>query len=366
MTPAQVPAWAAAGRRAQAVVGRYGDQSVAWSVLLGVTLDGLLDPALVAARLSRLCRRHPHLGAPPVVRPVPSAERLRGRFATTPYETGGPLLRVAVGTGTADLLIAGHHGAVDGLGLVAVLGAILDSPARTDATGLGPRPARTTFAGSAVRRLGEALFVPPARLHRVPGSGSEATGADEVLLRAELPFRQIGSAALIAAAGALTSSWNAAHGVPAGRVVAAVGACRTGGGDPCPEHRALLLRLRLPADSDPRKIRELLATQPPEPDFPPGGGVARLAVRVLANRLGATFLASNLGVLSGATAVRSAAFHPVASGPGGVAFGAVSTAETTTVTLRTRRRDFTEEAAAALLAALVAGLPANRSVRVAG
>jgi hypothetical protein len=83
---------------------------------------------------------------------------------------------------------------------------------------------------------------------------------------------------------------------------------------------------------------------------------------MLAGRLGATFLVSNLGVVDLGGTVRSAAFYPVVSGPAGVAFGGVTTGTTTTMTIRTRRRDFSPNAAATLLDSLIAVLPAARPV----
>jgi hypothetical protein len=58
--------------------------------------------------------------------------------------------------------------------------------------------------------------------------------------------------------------------------------------------------------------------------------------------------------------VRSLAFYPVDAWPAGVAFGGVSTASTTTLTVRTRRRGFDPAAVAALLHDLVTAATGDR------
>lgn len=107
----------------------------------------------------------------------------------------------------------------------------------------------------------------------------------------------------------------------------------------------------LPAAAAPgADVTAVLAAQPPEPDFPARSSrLARLGTRLLASRLGSTFLVSNLGVVSTGDTVRSLAFYPAASGRSGVAFGAATTGDTTTVTVRARRKDFDAAAAARLL-----------------
>ena len=271
------------------------------------------------------------------------------RFAATSYADGEPLVRVAVGD---ELLIAAHHGAVDGLGLLALLGIALDVPVRSNAGGVGERPPAESFARSAVRRFGEAVFQPPTRI--CPAAHDRTTA--EVLLRRDIPRVQAGSAALTLGALRATQAWNRAHGVPANRVVAAVGASRRPGAQLRPEHDSAFFRLPLPPGADLPAVRTMLAARAPEPDFPARRNpVAGLAIRALAPRLGSTFLMSNLGVVD--APVASLAFHPAASGRSGVAFGATTVGATTTLTVRARGRDFAPGAAAALLDLLVSGLP---------
>jgi hypothetical protein len=346
----------AAGARASMAV--YADPDFPWSILLQADLDRAPDPVAVRGRMADLAGRYPHLGPVPQIRAVPAVGELRESFAGIPYRDGEPLVRVAVGAGPPGLLLAAHHGAVDGLGLLALLGAALGEPVRSDAAGAVDGPPGTSFAVAAARRAAEALVTPPTRLWRPPATRGAARGA-EVLVAADLPRAPVGSAALTAAGCAVTSWWNRIHGAGHDRIVAAVGASRRGGAQPRPEHMAALFRLRLPPDADRDLVRALLRSQPREPDFPTvESRLAAFARRLLARRLGATFLASNLGVVHAGATVRALAFYPVDSGPAGVAFGAVSTATTTTVTVRAR--DFPPDAVAALLDRLVGALPPPR------
>jgi hypothetical protein len=336
--------------RARGTVAAYAAPDFSWSILLRADLDAPLPPYLVRDRMAGLAARYPHLGAAPAVTEVPAVAAVHEPFASVPYAPGEPLVRVAVGTAEPTLLLAAHHGAVDGLGLLALLGAALDEPVRSDARGVADRaPATSSFLWSAARRGTEALVAPPTRIWHP----TTPTGTGDVLRAARLPHARVGSAALVAAAHAATLWWNASHGAPSRRVVAAVGASLRSGADLRPEYRAALFRLRLPRGTDRGLVGDLLRAQPREADFPAvAGRGAALARRLLANRLGATFLASNIGVVHAGDRVRALAFYPVDSGPSGVAFGAVSTATTTTLTVRARA--LPPDALEALLKRLVA------------
>jgi hypothetical protein len=175
-----------------------------------------------------------------------------------------------------------------------------------------------------------------------------------VLLAARLPRLRVGTAAATAAAAAVVREWN---GGRRGRVVAAIGASRRDGDDLTPEHRAAYLRLRLPPRADRGLVRAMLENQRLEPDFPPSRNVVvRLGSRALARRLGATFLVSNVGAVEIGEPVTSLAFFPQPSGPAGLAVGVVSTDAATSLTVRARRRDFTDDAVADLLGRLVDGV----------
>lgn len=329
-------------------MGLYGDPTVPWSIVLQADLTEAPDPAAVAARLAALVERYPHLGgAPPVVVDTP-ADRVRADFAGAGYDGRAPLVRVAVAGAT--LVLAAHHGAVDGLGLLALLGAAVARPVRTNVVGMRDRPIARSFVLAAARRAVEALVAPPMRL-RVRGA-REAAG--EVAVSARLPRLAVGTAAVTAAAAEVARRWN---GRPHGRVIAAVGASRRDGDDLTPEHRAAYLRLRVPPGAGREQVGRLLHGQRLEPDFPPSDNpLLRLGSRALAGRLGATFLVSNLGAVQVGEPVAALAFFPQPSGPAGLAIGVASTAAATTLTLRARSRDFSAEAATELLDRLVVTL----------
>ncbi len=266
---------------------------------------------------------------------------VRDRFASAPYERGAPLIRVAVGERA--LLVAAHHGALDGLGLLALLGILLDVPVSSAARGIGARVGGKPFALSALQRVAEALFAPPGRI--APDRGPAAAG--DVFAACHEPSLRLGAAGFVAAAARATERWNRAHGTRTARVVAALGASRRPGAAPEPVHDSAFFRLRLRRGAD---VAAVLAVQPPEPDFPARSSrLARLGTRLLASRLGSTFLVSNLGVVSTGDRVRALAFYPAASGRSGVAFGVATTGGRTTITVRARRKDFDEVAAARLL-----------------
>jgi len=338
------------------VVGLYGDPAVSWSVLLEARLAEPPDPDQVAGRLADAAHRHPHLGQPPATRLVPPAgwAAVRADFADRPYGDSEPLVRVAAGTDR--LLVAAHHGALDGLGLLALLGTALGVPIASSARGIGVRPAARGFLTSCVLRLLEALFVPPSRAAASrPDAPPDPIG--DALFSVDLPASRVGSAALTAATARAVRAWNQRHGVTTPRVVAALGASRRPGDTLAPDLRTAFYRLRVPSGANTTTVRRLLDQTAPEPDFPSTGGtLARPVIRVLTNRLGATFLASNLGVVRTDRTIRSLAFHPVASGGAGIAIGAVTCADTTTVTVRARRTSFDDAAATDILRLVVDGL----------
>ncbi|MBE8518814.1 hypothetical protein ILP97_15045 [Amycolatopsis sp. H6(2020)] len=331
-----------ASDHAHRVVGLYGDPTVSWSILLEAELGAAApEPEKLRARLAAAVQQYPHLGGVPEIERIGDLAAVRDRFASAPYERGASLVRVAVGDHT--LLIAAHHGALDGLGLLSLLGILLDVPVSSGARGIGARTGGKPFALSALQRLAEALFAPPGRI--TPDRGREAAG--DVFVACHEPRLRLGAAGFVAAAARATERWNRAHGARTARVVAALGASRRSGAAPEPVHDSAFFRLRLARGAD---VAAVLRAQPPEPDFPVRSSrLARLGTRLLVSRLGSTFLVSNLGVVSTGDTVRTLAFYPAASGRSGVAFGAATTGGKTTVTVRARRKDFDAAAAARLL-----------------
>src|SRR3954447_5901542 len=92
----------------------------------------------------------PRLGPPAPVESVTDADlpRVRRAFADAPYLEGGPAVRAALSGGDRPtLLLAAHHGALAGLGLVALLGTALRAPVSSSVRGVpntrieGLRPA---------------------------------------------------------------------------------------------------------------------------------------------------------------------------------------------------------------------------------
>ncbi len=344
-----------ASDHAHRVVGLYGDPTVSWSILLEASLSSVLTPEKARMRLAVATEERPHLGAAPEVESVAGKELsvVRDRFAEAPYERGAPLIRVAVCIDEPVVLIAAHHGALDGLGLLAVLGVVLDVPISSAAKGIGSRTPDRSFLGSAFRRLAEALFAPPARI----SPRRAESGPGDVFAARNIPRTRLGSAAFAAAAANLTERWNSRHGKKTARVVAAVGASWRGGAAPQPEHDSAFFRLRLGREPVAADVSALLANQPPEPDFPARSSrIARIGTRLLASRLGSTYLVSNLGIVACADAVTSIAFYPAASGRSGVAFGAATVQDTSTVTVRARRKDFDDIATGGLADGLVEAL----------
>jgi hypothetical protein len=342
-----------ASDQAHSVVGLYGDPTVSWSILLEARLAAAPSQADMRERLNAVSARYPHLGAAPAVEMMRVADLpvVRARFAATPYERGEPLIRVAICVDKPAVLIAAHHGAIDGMGLLAMLGLVLGVPISSAARGIGARSADLSFFASALQRLAEALFAPPTRIRP---DGAKPMNGDVFAARHE-PRMRFGAAEFVTAAVHATERWNGRHG--ARRVVAAIGASNRGGASPEPVRDSAFFRLRLKPKPETEEVGRVLAAQPPEPDFPARSSkIARLGTRLLASRLGSTFLVSNLGMVTAPDVVRSISFYPAASGRSGVAFGAVTVGDTSTVTVRARRRDFDEPAAGRLADSLVVAL----------
>ncbi len=329
-------------RSAHEVVGLYGDPDTSWGIAADLTVVDA-DPGSMGERLLGLCASHEHLGVAPTVEVVTRDrwEMRRALLANRPYD-GGALLRVAVRDDGRRLLVGAHHGAVDGLGLLAVAGAALGQELRTGARGIADRPARTGFVRSSVGRLREALVDPPPRF--ASGGGS---GADEDLSEVTRPLVTRGTPHLAAAAATVFA--RRGH---EGRPLLVIGASRRASTTPEADRQTAYLRLRVSPGASPAAVRAALAEVDPEPDFPATSarGVGPRVTHLLRRRLGATALLSNLGLVEGA--VESVAMFPACSGPRAVAIGLASTAHTTTVSLRTRRAEFDSSAHADLLADL--------------
>jgi hypothetical protein len=101
--------------------------------------------------------------------------------------------------------------------------------------------------------------------------------------------------------------------------------------------------LRIHVDpSEPGGAARALAEAEPEPKAGPQQAALAGSVlaRSLSRRLGSTALVSNLGRIQAPIGLTSVAFWPVAHGRSGVAVGAATVGNGTSLTLRARRASF--------------------------
>jgi hypothetical protein len=342
-------------RRARAVVGLYGDPAVPWGICVELGFATPLDTGSFPARLEALTAAHPHLGVVPGVQ-VADGSTWRSALevvATAPFGDRDPLVRVLVSGDRRGLVVGAHHGASDGLGLLALADALTGAGIGSAALGIGDRTSSASFLRSSLARLAEALVAPPARFR-----GAEAAPEPgETLLRRELPSTRAGTAELAAAVAAEFARWRSRGRTTGRRPLLVYGASRRPVGVLAPDRQTAYFRLPFDPAWDRAAMRTAMAGLEPEPTFPEttAGGVGPWVTHALRNRLGSTAVLSNLGVVAGDDLV-SVAMYPVPSGPRAVAFGLASTSTTTTVTLRTRRTEFGAAETGRLLDGVVAGL----------
>jgi hypothetical protein len=347
--------------RAKDALAWTGQPEAAWSIVLEALLSAPMSADRVRERLAAASAAAPALGPPAPVDAVADADlaRVRSAFADTPYTEGGPTVRAAVSGGDhAAVVLAAHHGALDGLGLVALLGWVLGAPVTSSVRGVISPPGERWRPAAVARRLREAVFTPPARV-RPPRRDRGVRG--DRLVAVTGPVLHGGTATLVGAAARGMRAWNQAHGGPTRRPVVAVGVSRRSGAEPTLAHDATWLRLHLDGAADDAAVAAVLARTPAErvgsaPALPRPLAVA---VRLLAEQLGSSLLVSNLGVLSGPPELSSVAFFPKQYGRSAVALGAATVAGATTLSLRVRARDFGPDDADRLLTGLVAELRAD-------
>jgi hypothetical protein len=321
---------------------------ISWSVVLEAVVPGQLEAREAQRRVVDRWPRDGSVGPAPEVVEVPASgfRPAVEAIADLPYRDDEARSRLVLAAGPETrVAVAGHHAVLDGLGLVAVLGAALGADLGTDVRGVerGPGPERSGTAYAA-GRLAEALVRPPTRIR--PAPDREPASGDH-LLRATVA-RSVSTPDLVAAAAEAVRAWNGGTGKGGGRVVVAVGAAIGPGAAPRIGRQATWFRLPVPVGSTADVVRRLLVERGPEPS-PAEGALRAARATGLASRLerrtGSTLLVSNLGALTPPAAVADAAFYPAAHGRSGVAVGAVATGGVTTVTLRARRRDFSDPAA---------------------
>jgi len=331
------------------VTGWVADPGIGWRILLTAQLPAGPDHADVADRLAVIAAVQEWPAPPPL--------RIRDDLGLLQRELvaadPAPLL---VGLSDQHLVLSAHHSAVDGLGLLTLLGRLGATPVTSGARGVG---ARTTTGGAArttTRRLREALLHPPARVTPPPGV---LTGTGDVLVERTLTGSHR-TAALVDAATRAVIAHERSRGRTARHVAIAVGAVRDQPSDVATApvaDRSVLLRLTDVEELDADAIAEALASAPVQ--TPPAGGgnplLARAAaagLRALAPRLGSTLLVSHLGEVT-APGLHHLEFHPVTAGGTGLSLGAVGHGGTTTLTLRGRASAWNDNGLEQLLEAVV-------------
>ena len=305
------------------------DPTLAWVIALHVRLSGPVGADRVAAGLAATGLTHT-VHADADARPL--VERVT--------DPGSAVLRAAVAG--RELALGAEHAHCDGLGLLALLGAAAGVPATSSARGVGDRPERASPLASAARRLGEALFAPPAPVASSAGRGATDDAAGDAFVRFAVP-RRLAVSELARAAVLAVVAHNRDLAAPDARIAVAIGASRVAGQAPTVGDHSAWLRLRTVERLSADALREAIRTAVPEPP-PPGArqgspALARVttaAMGALSSRLGSTLLVSHLGEVD-APGVEEMAFYPVTGGSG-VSVGAVGLAGTTVVTLRGRRR----------------------------
>lgn len=289
--------------------GWIGDPTVSWQILLTAHLHGTA-PAVgaIEPRLAALAGRHSWPRPAEVVATDDDAALADRRHEAADRTDGAPV-RV-VRTPTA-VVLAAHHAYVDGLGLLALLGAVLDVEVSSSARGLGDR-ARPSGRPGAVLAARRADL--PRLLRRSPAPAATA-------LAERTAAGPISTAALVHAAA---EAHRRTTGAPPRTV--AVGASRRSGERLDAAEvvdRSAFLRLVGP-DWSADDVRAALRRLPPEPgaDRRPGPVGAALA-RWAGTRLGSDLVVSHLGRVT-APGCRRLVFHPAAGGPAALAIGAVS------------------------------------------
>ena len=329
MTETAPPAWG-------------GDPSIAWRILLTTELT---EPLTATDLEHRQVALHREQGWPS---PVPVAtgdpEALRRDLAEVRE------VPLVLGISGRTLVISAFHAYVDGLGLLDVLAALARSPVTSSARGVGDRP---VGGGGTADRLREVALAPPARVAapRVQPAEGDAYAV------ATVPGR-VRTAALVHAAARAVVSQNQDAGRPTRHVSVAVGA-----GRPAPEagrlaNRSELLRLRDVEQLTLDDVADALRISPLSAAGGTGTGSGRLnklALRVLAPRLGSSVLVSHLGDVT-TSAAHDLAFYPVTAGGTGLSLGAVGVDGCTVLTLRARARTWDQAGLAGLLGRVVGSL----------
>lgn len=340
---------AGAAAAALAVVGMYGDPTVSWSIFIETELVEPTAPDVLRGRLVEAVAANPGCGMAPDWAVLDESDWAAGlsRLADARYGHGRPLVRARCTPDGTRLVVGAHHGAMDGLGVLALVAAATGQDLRSRARGISSAPADRPFVRTCVHRVVEAAWHSPRRFR----ADRRSAEPGDWLLSAPTSVK-VSTALLVAATGAALAEWGAQPKGSHHRLVMAIAASRrVAGAVLTPDRQTAYLRLVDPVPGDVEGTRAALQETAPEPDFPTSrvGGLAPLATRLLQRRLGSTVLISNAGPVEGTEGFRSMAVYPAASGPHGVAIGAMTGGETGMLTLRARRSAFSEDAARQLM-----------------
>jgi hypothetical protein len=381
---------APASRNALALL-RFPDRRTGWVVVAAASLEA--PPAGLDERILSLHRAVPMVGARlrgevwhPGTPPAPllvDGEPLGTGALLEPFRLDTePPLRVLVGAGGARVAVACHHAAFDGLGLVALLAALLGGPLpRPPAPAGGGRPAAELrgLLGRLARpadrvapsprppatdalAVREVALGGPEVTARLAAAAVAAAGARNA--RLGRPWRRIGinlGLAGLADPGPVGPGLHALDAAGRGSVGPAVAPGPPGSaGDPGPAvagNRSRYRRVDLVAGEPVGPAVAAALASPREPvDQVWSPRLGRLLGPV-ARRGSDSLLVSNVGrcAVPGATGLE---FFPVARGRSAVAVGAAGLpGGASTVSLRAR--DLSTEDAEALLADIAARLEAG-------
>ncbi len=340
------------GARDDSATPWVADPGVLWWVGLTATVEAPLAPDAALGRLRALAEARGWPG-PTGVATGDDPIRVLADLCTQP-----PDPPVRVGLVGRHVVLAGQHSHVDGLGMLALLGAATDRSVTSAARGIGEREERGGVAAGSLRRLGEALLAPPARVAG-PRTAGGAADPDRIVVRAL--DGTVSAADLVLAGAAGIAAYNRTHGVPTRRVAVAVGASRRGGAEIEAANRSALLRLRRVERMTPDQVRDALRSARPEPDPSTAGGgrlvgaAMATGLRLLAPRLGSTLLVSHLGTVT-APGIGEVLLHPVTAGGSGLSLGAGDDGTRTLLSLRARARTHDDDALEEILEGIVARL----------
>ena len=311
-----------------------GRDDVAWNILLVARLTNPPAAEVLRRRADDLVQ---HQGWPP----MRQADLVEGDTATVLAalaETRDAGCPVSLGRTPEGVVLRGHHAYVDGLGLLAVLRALVAPDLSSGAAGVGQRGGRSTPLAIGSRLL-EAALRPPAGVAGRPPHHDPPPG--DVFATRTLAHT-VRTAELARAAARAVTDRNRALNARAAHVAVAVGVSTVGGSELQVGDHSGYLRITGAERLDVPQIQDALRRAPLELGGTAGSrastraaGLIRWGSRVLADRMGSTLLVSHLGRVT-AEGLEELRFYPFAATGSQVSLGASTLGQHTTITLRSR------------------------------